>query len=269
MSFRYLKTAIATLLTLFVAGFFIFGHELGSYVNSSVGSVRSTVKQAVPLEFQLKRARDMIDEIVPELKANIQVIAEEKVEVARLDSDIFAAEEQLASKEASVRQLRHVMNGDEMTYLVSGRELTRKQLTQRLSHRFNQVKQGQTILESKRRLLETRKHSLAAAEEMLERTRARKAEMEQQIEALVAQHRLLKAQSVDSKYNLDESQLARTDKLLDQIKKRLDTEQGVLNLESEWNDGPIVDMVQEDELLAEIDTHFQGSFSEIAALDQD
>ena len=42
----------------------------------------------MPIEFQIERARDMIKDLVPEIRKNMHVIAKEEVEVKRLDEQI-------------------------------------------------------------------------------------------------------------------------------------------------------------------------------------
>ena len=62
----------------------IFGREAWSYATSSARSVRSAVKENVPIEFQLRRARDLVDDIIPEMHANIRLIAQQEVEIDAL-----------------------------------------------------------------------------------------------------------------------------------------------------------------------------------------
>src|SRR5687767_10511054 len=73
-----------------VLGGLAFGDDLVSYARSSAGAVRSAVKDAVPIEFELRRARDMVEQIIPELHANVRLIAQEEVEIASLEKDIAA-----------------------------------------------------------------------------------------------------------------------------------------------------------------------------------
>ena len=53
-----------------------------SYIRTSAGYVTDAVQDAVPIEFQVDRARGMIQDLVPEVRKNMHVIAKEEVEVA-------------------------------------------------------------------------------------------------------------------------------------------------------------------------------------------
>jgi len=105
--------------------------------------------------------------------------------------------------------------------------------------------------------LETREKSLFAAMNLLEQTRSRKRLLEDKIESLASQHRLVKAASIGSEIQVDNSKLAQTEKLIAQIKKRLDVAERVLAHESQFVQAIPVDAVPEQDLLAQVDEYFQ------------
>jgi chromosome segregation ATPase len=237
-------------------GGLVFGMDSFSYLRSSAKSVRSAVKDGVPLEFELQRARDLVEDILPELRANVRVIAQEEVEIAHLRRDITSASQKLESQRQNVSAFRNKLRGEEVKFVVHGRQVSREQMTEQLASNFDRYKQAEATLVSKQRLLEAREKSLAAAQNVLERSRARKAELEQKIEALSAQYRLVQAQSVGTKVSIDDTQLARADKLIADIHKRLDTAQRVLAHEADLSgveETFIALGINESELLAEVD----------------
>jgi chromosome segregation ATPase len=237
-------------------GGLVFGMDSFSYLRSSAKSVRSAVKDGVPLEFELQRARDLVEDILPELRANVRVIAQEEVEIAHLRREITSANQKMESQRQSVSAFRNKLRGEEVKFVVHGRQVSREQMTEQLASNFDRYKQAEATLVSKQRLLEAREKSLAAAQNVLERSRARKAELEQKIEALSAQYRLVQAQSVGTKVSIDDTQLARADKLIADIHKRLDTAQRVLAHEADLSDVEdtfIALGISESELLAEVD----------------
>ena len=71
-------------------GFLLFGRHLSSYVRTSISLVTDSVKQAVPLDFEINRARNEVKNIMPEIRKNMQTIAKEEVEVDRLQQEIGA-----------------------------------------------------------------------------------------------------------------------------------------------------------------------------------
>jgi len=112
------------------------------------------------------------------------------------------------------------------------------------------------ILISKQRLRATKDKSLAAAHSMLENTRHHKRELEQNVESLVAQHHLVKASSIGSRNNIDNSQLTKADKLLAQIQTRLSVAQRVLEHEAELCDYATAEpWLNEEDLIREVDDY--------------
>jgi len=255
MILKPVKYGLVTAASVLVLGGLIFGTELMSYVRTSTGAVRETVRDSVPIEFELQRARDLINEILPELHANIRIIAEDEVEIAALENDLTATRDNVKQQRDQLAALRNTLQAQQVSYEVGDREFSRSELTERLAQRLTRVKDAEMLLASKEKLLENRKQSLHAAMELLDRARARKVELEQKVESLVAQHRLVQASSVGSRVQVSDTKLARADQLLADIQKRLDVAERVLEHEASPElsfDEPIVD---EAALLAEVDEH--------------
>ena len=84
MILKSIKMGVLTVAGAAVIGGLVFGTDLVSYVTSSTKLVRAKVKDAVPIEFELRRARDLLEEIIPEMQTNVRLIAQEEVEVDRL-----------------------------------------------------------------------------------------------------------------------------------------------------------------------------------------
>ena len=88
MVMKWLKRSVIVVVGLSLVGGLLFGKDVVSYVRSSAKSVQTAVKDSVPIDFELRRARDLIEEIIPEMHANIRLIAQDEVEVAALKVDI-------------------------------------------------------------------------------------------------------------------------------------------------------------------------------------
>ena len=53
---------------------FLFGRDVASYIGTSLSSIRDAVRQQIPLEFELERARGLIADLTPEIRRNMRVI---------------------------------------------------------------------------------------------------------------------------------------------------------------------------------------------------
>ena len=257
MLMKWLKKSVLIVAGVFVIGGFLFGKDVVSYVSSSAKSVQNAVKDSVPIEFELCRARDLLEEIIPEMHANIRLIAQEEVEVAALKVDIEKSTESMNEEKARIAKLRNALEVQQTAYYFGGREYPRSYVKEDLANRFERFKESELVLASKERLLTTREKSLLAAMNLLEQTRSRKRMLEDKIESLASQYRLVKAASIGSEIQVDNSKLAQTEKLITQIKKRLDVAERVLSHESQFVQAIPVDAVAEEDLLTQVDEYFQ------------
>jgi hypothetical protein len=258
MIMKWLRRSVLVVAGLSLAGSLIFGKDVVSYVRSSAKSVRTVVKDSVPIEFELRRARDLVEDILPEMQANVRLIAEEEVEVAALKVDIAKGEKAADEEKVRITKLRDALGQPQAQYCFGDREYSRSYVKEDLARRFERFKESELVLAGKKRLLTTRENSLNAATQLLERTKSRKRLLEDKIESLVAQHRLIQAAAVGSKIQVDNSKLAQTEKLITEIKKRLDVSERVLAHENEFVQAIPVDAVAEEDLLVQVDDYFKA-----------
>lgn len=265
---KWVKRGAVAAVGLTLVGGLLFGKDVVSYAKSSANAVQRTAKGAVPIEFELTRARDLLDEIIPEMHANVRRIATEEVELASLKADIKESSEKLTEERARVAKLRDVVGVELASYRLGGQKYTREQVVDDLSRRFERVKEAEDVLAGKQRLLTQREATLVAAEKMLQKTQSQKSLLQDKIESLASQHRLVQAAAVGSHVRMDNSKLAQTEKLIGEIKKRLDVAERVLARESEFVQPIEVSVVDEVDLLAQVDEYLHGP-AEVAVRDGD
>ncbi len=266
---KWVKRGVITAVGLSLVGGVLLGKDVVSYVRSSAKSVRVAVKDSVPIEFELRRARDLLEDIIPEMHANIRLIAQEEVEVASLKADISSTEQSLAEEQARIVKLRGTLEKPQTTYSFAGRNYSRSYVKDDLARRFEHFRECELVLASKHKLLQTRENSLHAATQLLEKTRGRKRLLEDKIEELASRHKLVKAAAVGSKIQVDNSKLAQTEKLIAQIKKRLDVAERVLAHESTFVQAIDVDAIAEQDLLTQVDDYFDAKQQLVVDMPQD
>jgi hypothetical protein len=258
MILRWVKWGVMGTVGLGLLGGMLFGRDILSYAKSSAKSVRAVVKDSVPIEFELRRARDLLDGIIPEMQANIRVIATEEVEIAALKGEITKNKEGLNDEQSKIKTLRVALEQPRAQYAFAGRNYSHDEVKRDLAARFERFKESEVVLASKVKVLDAREKSLDAARQMLEKTAGEKRILEAKIEALAGQYRLVKAASTGSQIQVDNSKLAQTEKLIAQIQKRLDVAERVLAAESKFVEQIPVDTVVESDLVAQVDEYFDA-----------
>lgn len=255
--FKWTKRILLGGLVVVGASVLFFHTGLASYVKSSSRMIKSAVEDAIPVEFEIQRARDMLEDLIPEMRANLRLVAAEEVDVAHLEGEIAREADAIEKEARKLQTLREELRTDMASYPISGRTYTREEVVEELARRFEHLKTAELLLDGKKELLRNRQRSLDAAVQKLENTRRARLELASQIEALEAQFRLIQAQSTESEFHLDETKLARTQKVIGQLKKRLEVAQKELAWEARFVENiPVDEPVNETSIVERVDQYF-------------
>jgi len=206
-----------------VGGLIFFGTDAISYVTTSAGQLRQSVKDSVPIEFEIERAREMAANLERPIRRNMRVIAQEEVEVEKLENQIVMTDEQLEKQRGEILQLRTALAEDKSSYRFTstGREYGQEEVKQDLANRFERFKTSQATLDSLRDIHDARLRSLEAARQKLDGMIAAKRKLQVDIENLEARLKMVEVAQTTSDYNFDDSELARVKDHLDDVRTRL------------------------------------------------
>ena len=136
-----------------LVGGLLFGKDAVSYVSTAFHKVQGTVKESVPVEFEIDRARQMVKDLVPEIRKNMQVIAKEEVEVERLERQIKENEERLNKDRTELMKLKSdVASGKQNSSIIWHHEAPPPPMAlDQERHRFAvAVPKGITVIELRR-----------------------------------------------------------------------------------------------------------------------
>jgi hypothetical protein len=219
-------TAVLVLLGL------LFGREGFSYIKTSVGYARQSVRDAVPVEFELGRARQMIKDLDPEIHKNMHLIAKEEVEVANLGEQLVAAEKNLAKNRTDIERLNADLKRGDSTFVYCGKHYTSSQVETDLARRFEQFKVKEATITKLRQVLAARERGLDAGREKLKAMQAAKGQLEVDVANLDARLEMVKVAQSTSEFNFDDSRLARTKDLVSDIGARIDVAEKLVNAET-------------------------------------
>jgi len=210
--------AVVLLLGLF------FGRDACSYLSTSAGWVKDTVKTSVPIEFQIERARQMIKDLDPEIRRNMHLIAQEEVEIEKLAGQVEDQEAALAKARNDILRLKKDLETGDTAFYYASRRYTEDQVKNDLEARFERFQVNEATLDKNQKIHAIRLEKLTAARNRLEEMLTAKRELEVQVENLEAELEMLKVAKTASDFNIDNSQLARTKELIDDIRTRIEVE---------------------------------------------
>ncbi|MBX7167957.1 MAG: hypothetical protein K1X74_16605 [Pirellulales bacterium] len=210
------------LLVAVMAGLITYGPGTLSYVSTAARLVGGRVQEQIPVEFELERARTMVTDLIPDLRKNIYVIAQEKTAVEHLRADVARQEGVLGEQRTALLALRDDVNNESGTLRVGTRPATSEEVREELGKRFGRFQTLEATLDAQRQLLSSREKSLAAAEAKLKNMLDAKRDLEAQIEHLQAKLRTQQSQVQSTAVAFDDNQVARCQKLVDEVRVRLD-----------------------------------------------
>ncbi|MEX2175776.1 MAG: hypothetical protein WD872_15540 [Pirellulaceae bacterium] len=212
----------------------LFGREGFSHVRTSLGMVRQSVRDAVPVEYELGRARQMIQDLDPEIHKNMHLIAKEEVEVKQLREQLETAETQLAKNKSDIERLNADLRRGDSTFVYAGKSYSSEQVETDLSRRFEQFKVKEATLEKLEQVLAARDRGLVAGREKLKAMQAAKGQLEVDVANLDARLEMVKVAQSTSEFNFDDSRLARTKDVVKDISARIDVAEKLVNAETTY-----------------------------------
>lgn len=257
-----LKKATFLGLGLLLVGGLLFGSRIGPYAQTAVKKIRNSAEQSVPLTFQIDAARDQLKKIEPEIKNMVWQIAKEKAEIKRLEREVEAQSAGLSKKHEELLTLRnHLKSGETVYVATNGKAYTNARVEEDLRHRFSMFQTAEKTKEKSEQILDLRRKSLEQALAKLEQAQVNQRELEIELENLNARQRMVSVAKTASSINIDDSQLARTKTMIDEISAKIDAEEEMLNLAPKYlGEIPVSegDISAQGDIAAEIDAYFGG-----------
>lgn len=234
----------------------LFGRDAASYVGTSASRVKDSVRNQVPVEFEIDRARKMVQNLIPDIRRNMHVIAKEEVEVERLKEQIRAAEAKLGKQREEVMQLKDDVAANRGTYFYAGRSYSIDQVKHDLANRFERYKTNEATIDSLRDILAARERSLDGARQKLDGMLVAKRQLEVDVENLEARLKMVEVAQTTSEYNFDDSQLARVKDLVTDIRTRLSVAEKLVHADEQYQGEIVLETSSTDDILDQVTEYF-------------
>ena len=220
-----------------VLGGLVLGTQFTSYVRTASNEVRASVEDAIPIEFQLKRAQDMLEnELEPEIRKMKHAVAESQVAVDRLQAQLATKQETVTRKRAELMARSEQLKSQKTTFLVNDVSYTKKELEEDLSKRFDRFKTLEQTFQTEAKVLEAKRRAVEENENKVEKLLAAREELTLQIEELEARVEALKAAETVNESEFDDSKLSRVRGLLDGLDAKVEVRERELSLAGQETD---------------------------------
>lgn len=235
----------------------LFGRDAYSYLATSVGWVKDSVKQQVPVEFQIERARQMISKLGPEVRNNMRLIAKEEVEVENLTKRVDRLEDKLVSDKEKMLKMKADLDTGSRVLVYCGTDYTPTQVRMDLENRFQRFQTNEETLVSLKKVLSAREASLKAARQKLDGMLAARRQLQVDVANLEARQTMIEVAQTTSDVNLDDSVLARTRELVGSIETRLEVAERLAAADIEYyGEIPVDEEAENGDISARIAEYF-------------
>lgn len=234
MCMKLVKWIVVPTIIVAAGGYVLFGRGLASYASTAYDDVRKAVQGNVPVDFELRRARGLIQKIDPEIKEAQREVARAEVELEHLDGQIEDLKTALARAETKMKRHRAYISsdGEAVPVFASNPAHGLAAVRNELCRTFDVYRNQAELMKSKTALRERQVRVLESARSKLLSVRGERDKLVDVIEALDARKRQLDALAATSQHSeLDTSSLREAKLLLADIQKRLDVSQKIIQEE--------------------------------------
>jgi chromosome segregation ATPase len=242
-----------------------YGGSGWSYVSTASRVLSNKVRANVPLEFELERAKTMITGLIPDVRQSMLVIAQEEVGVDELRQEIEHGEADLASARQDLMALRETLAEEGEQVRLETRTASKDEVKAELARGFSRYQVVESTLASRRQLLAAREEALEAARTKLANMLSARRDLEVQVENLQARLKTQQSRTMSSSLDLDDSEVARCQGLLNEVRARMEvadrlfTSEGDLTLMTSAMAPPVEDIGEQ------IDRYFAAASSDSVA----
>ncbi len=245
----------------------LFGTQAWSYIQTGFNRVQDAVQSEVPISFELDRARNEVQQLIPVIRKSLHVVAEEQVEVDHLKTALETKGAALAEQQQSLVTLTSDLKSDRHQFVYAGSTYNRTELEKDLAERFSRFKIAEESLKKEREMLALKTRALGTHQETLESMLSQKKTLELELDRLSARLRTVESRKSISSLSIDESKLAQVKAMIGTIDKKLDVEDAVLDAEGNFSDlipvtQPAVSTV---DIVAQVEAHLSPASTVPAA----
>jgi predicted nuclease with TOPRIM domain len=225
-----LKKMIVLAVIGFVAVTAIGGTKLGSYIRSEIRAARERAEENIPPEKEIARLRNEVKLLDKDIMTVVNQLARERVEVNQLKekTDELAAKQE-ADKALLAARGKAINDATEQVTF-GNRTLSIPVAKAELAEGVKRWTTNQKALESMQSTYASRVKIRDGLEKQLETMKNQKNELAAEVDRMEAELTALKLQQMESKYQTDDTRLAKIKEDLRKLKTKVDVEREKLKL---------------------------------------
>jgi chromosome segregation ATPase len=225
-----LKKMVILAVVGFVAVTALAGTKIGSYIRSEISEARKAAEDSVPPEKEIVRLRNELKMLDKDMMAVVNQLAKERVEVNQLQEKVNDVSAKQEGNKALLKARAEAIKKAEGQVVFGNRKLSVEAAKEELAEGVKRFEANQKTLATLEQTLAVRVRVRDSLEKQLETLKNQKTELATAIDGLEAEINAVKLQQMESKYQTDDTRLAKIKEDMRKLKTRLDVEREKLKL---------------------------------------
>jgi chromosome segregation ATPase len=201
--------------------YLVFGTSAPSYLKTAFHKVRDNAKGAVPVQFEIDRAREEVAALEPAIHDEIAKYSQAKVELETLQKEIAAMKANLKGEETAMQTMRDSLKSGDYR-LVGTVNYSADEVNAALARRVDSYKLNTKLVENKEATFKAKRMTLDAAKQQFEQMVSAKKALIAKIDGIEARLRMIETTQSNRDFHFDDSALARAKESVSDLEKRLD-----------------------------------------------
>lgn len=246
----------------------LFGRDVASYITTSADQVSSTIRDQIPVEFEIERARNMINEFKPQIRKSMVTIAREEIEIENLNEEIANLASELEQDRSQLVSLQRELESGQRELKIGETLYTSSEITSLAEKRFEHFQTQDKTLKNLQRTRDVRVAGLKAAQLKVDEMVAAKEQLAAEVAGLEARQRMNEVTRANNQSDLDpaidDSHLARTRELIKDIETRVRVAERLTATELHFMEEvvPVVETKNAQNIAAKIANYFANEHVE-------
>jgi len=201
-----------------------------SYVKTGYRSIRETIKEQIPLDVEIKRAKELLVDLKPEITNNLKMIAKQEVEVAVLQREVEVKKVSLSKSKQAILKLKDDAASGVKFVSYGGKSFDMNQVRKELSDRFKSHQTQEATCDKLDKILVAREKGLEGARRKLDEMLATKRQLEVDVENLQARLVMIEVAKNSSQFSVNDSQVSNVRQTVNDISTRIDVEERMVDM---------------------------------------
>ncbi|MEQ1826272.1 MAG: hypothetical protein ABL921_10005 [Pirellula sp.] len=249
------KVVLGSAIALGLGGL-VLGTSTVSYVKTGFHSIKNRIKDKIPLDVEIQRARDSISDLKPAIADNLKVIAREEVEVARLQREVEAKKVSLAKSKNAILKLKDDVQSGKTYVSYGGKKYGMDDVRKDLNDRFKSYQMQEATSDKLEKILSARERNLEGARRKLDEMLAAKRSLEVEVENLQARLTMVEVAKTSNGFSFNDSQVGLVRQLVADLGTRIEVEERMADADEILGGIPVSSDEAPADLVDQIATYF-------------